>query len=504
MGGSVDCLPRLGHKRSFKLSRKLLICIGLALLAGCETQIPRAFSQQPITTKQSPAAQAEQTPQPQLMPEPGPTSARGVSIPRSIKQIPSPVQDPNLVTLAEALRLANAQASSFQQAALTEQIAAEDVRQAQAAFLPRVTAPVDYIFTSPLMGATPGTPRVQSFIAANAVSEYQALFNLAGDLDVAGRLRATLAKNRALLAAAHAGTEIARRALAQSVLEAYYGLALGTAQRRAAEQNLAAAEEFEKVTSVLLGGGEVAPVDLTRAKLQTTSRRDELEKARADEVIAAGALRVLVGYDFLKSITTIDLAVALPATDDVSSVTSDLIAQRPEFAQFEAQRLAAQQEIRAVRAERLPQLSYSISGGFDTDSLRPPRLKEHSGVSASFNLSIPIFDWGASKSRERQARLRAQISESQRLQALRGFAEQFYTARAQAVSAAARTTIATSGIAQAETNLNASIVRYQNGEAQIIEVIDAQTTLVEQRQALYQALFDYQVALGRLRQTTGR
>jgi len=36
--------------------------------------------------------------------------------------------------------------------------------------------------------------------------------NVAGDLDIAGKLRATLAKNRALLAAAHAGTEVARRA----------------------------------------------------------------------------------------------------------------------------------------------------------------------------------------------------------------------------------------------------------------------------------------------------
>ncbi|HEY6046943.1 MAG TPA: TolC family protein [Pyrinomonadaceae bacterium] len=413
-------------------------------------------------------------------------------------------QTTNPITLDDALRLANAQASAFQQAGLNEKIAAEDVKQAQAAFLPRVGVVTDYIYTSPLVGGAPGTPRGPSFIANNAISEYQALLNVAGDLDLSGRLRATLAKNRALLAAAHAGTEVARRGLAQAVVESYYGLALASAQRRVAEQNLAAAEEFEHVTSLLLSGGEVAPVDFTRAQLQTVARRDELEKARANEAVAAGSLRVLVGYDFLKPINTTELAIAVPVDDEINRLTADMISTRPEFAQFEAERQAAAQEVRIAKAERLPQLSYSINGGFDTDSLRPANLKEHSGVSAAFNLTIPIFDWGASRSRERQARLREQIAESARAQTLRGFAEQFYSARAQVVSAAARIRLAAAGMTLAENNLNASIARYRSGEAQIIEVTDAETTLVAQRQAFYQALFDYQVALARLRQAAGR
>lgn len=413
-------------------------------------------------------------------------------------------QTANPLTLDDVLRLANAQASVFQQAGLNEKIAAEDVKQAQAAFLPRVSIATDYIYTSPLIGGPPGTPREPSFIANNAINEYQALLNVAGDVDLSGKLRATLAKNRALLAAAHAGTEVARRALAQAVVESYYGLALASAQLRAAEQNLAAAEEFERVTSLLLSGGEVAPVDLTRAQLQTTARRDELEKARANEAVAAGSLRVLVGYDFLRPIATTELTIAAPVADDVSRLTADLISTRPEFAQFEATRQAAAQEVRIARAERLPQLSYSVNGGFDTDSMHPSMLKQHSGVSAAFNLSIPIFDWGASRSRERQARWREQIAESERALALRGFAEQFYSARAQVVSAAARIRLAAAGITLAENNLNASIARYRSGEAQIIEVTDAESTLVAQRQAFYQALFDYQVALAHLRQAAGR
>ena len=408
------------------------------------------------------------------------------------------------LSIDEALRLANAQASTFQSAVINERIGEEDVRQARAAFLPKVSTPLSYIYTSPALGLPPGEPRAPSFISADAIGVTDALVNVAGDFDIAGRLRASLARNRALLAAAHAGTDVARRALAQAVIEAYYGLALADVQRRAAEGNLAAAEEFERVTSLLLSGGEVASVDLTRAHLQTLARRDELERARANEEVAAGALRVFVGYEFSRPITTTDLSLELPIDSAYRDFKAEDVSRRPEFVQLEQQLRAARQEIKIARADLLPSLSYSINGGFETDSLKAPRLKEHSGVSAAISFSIPIFDWGATRSRERQARLRVDLAENERTIALRGFTQQFYAARAQVETATARIALAREGVAKAHDNVAASIARYRAGEAQIVEVTDAQTTLVEQRNALYQAIFDYQTALARLKQATGR
>src|ERR1043166_1792430 len=427
-----------------------------------------------------------------------------------VGSVPSTAQQPAAtpavpaLSLDEAVRLANTLASGLQQAKLNEQLAAEDVKQAKTEFLPKVTAPLSYLYTSPALGVPPGTPRGPSFIANNAVSEYQAYLNLAGDLDIAGRLRATLAKNRALLEAAHAVTEVARRALVQAVTEAYYGLALATAQRVAAEQNLTAAEEFEHITSLLLSGGEVASVDLTRARLQTIGRRDGLERAKANEEVAAGSLRVLVGYEFTRPISVGDLTLAAPVALEFQQFKESDISGRPEFLQFDAQLRAAKQEVKIARAERLPQLSYSILGGCDTDSLRPPRLKEHTGVSGALSLTIPIFDWGASRSRQRQAELRAQLAVNERTIALRGFTQEFYSAQAQVASAATRIKLAGTGGTEAQSNLNASIARYRAGEAQIIEVTDAMTTLAAQRFALYQAIFDYQTSLARLRLAAGQ
>ena len=467
-------MTKLARPKEFPLA----VMLALVCLTASSAQTPSPLPTPPTTQ-----------PTPQITPAPQITQSNAVAA---------------QLSLDEVLRLANAQASAFQSASINERIAAEDVRQAQAAFLPKVSTPLSYIYTSPALGLPPGEPRAPSFISADAIGVTDALVNVAGDFDIAGRLRASLARNRALLAAAHAGTDVAKRALAQAVIEAYYGLALANVQRRAAEDNLDAAKKFEDITSLLLSGGEVASVDLTRAQLQTIARRDELERARANEDVAAGALRVFVGYEFSRSINTTDLALDIPIDSDYRQFKAEEVSRRPEFIQLEQQLRAARQEIRIARADRLPSLSYSVNGGFETDSLKAPRLKEHTGVSAAISFSIPIFDWGATRSRERQAQLRVELAENERTVALRGFTQQFYAARAQVDSAAARITLAREGVTKAQDNVEASIARYRAGEAQIVEVTDAQTTLVEQRSALYQAIFDYQTALARLRQSTGR
>jgi outer membrane protein TolC len=408
------------------------------------------------------------------------------------------------LSIDDAIRLATGQASSFTQASISERIAAQDAIQARAAFLPKVTAPLVYTYTSPAIGLAPGVPRIQSFIANNGIAEYQAFVSVSGDLDINGKLRASLTRSRALLEAARAGTMVARRALSQATLETYYAFALASVRRGSAEQSVAAAREFEKTTEMLYSGGEVAQVDVVRAQLLTAQRLDELEKARSDEGIAADSLRILVGYDFTRPIATIDLSGQLPLAGEIERFTAATITQRPEFAQFEAETRASQQDLKIAKADRRPMLSYSLNGGFDTDSMRSPRLKEHTGYSAIISLTVPIFDFGVTKSRIEQARLRAQLTESLHTVQIRALYQQFYAARTAALSAASRGTIAQTALRLAETNLNASIARYRAGEAQIVEVTDAETNLATARLALYQAIFDYQTAQARLRQAAGQ
>jgi outer membrane protein TolC len=103
-----------------------------------------------------------------------------------------------------------------------------------------------------------------------------------------------------------------------------------------------------------------------------------------------------------------------------------------------------------------------------------------------------------------QAELRQQINENNRKLAERNFAEQFVSARAEAENAALRIRQIGASITDAEKNISASLARYQAGEAQINEVTDAQNILTILRTALYQAIYDYQIAKKRLLQAVGK
>ncbi len=409
------------------------------------------------------------------------------------------------VTLAEAINLALQQASNFKSAKIAEQIAIQDVNQAKWAFLPRIAANPALIYTSPsLTNPAPGTARPPSFLGANAITEYQGVVNAAGEIDTSGRLRATLKRNKLLVEAARAGSEVAKRELIQAVTEAYFTLAFATVSRSGAEMNLEAALEFENNIKLQLDAGEVPPIDLVRSRLQTATRRDELERAKANESGSADSLRVLIGWSFTEPIITENLLVQTPTAGEIYRYTEVMIQMRPEFALFESQRMAAEQDVKIARAERRPQISYSVNSGFISDSFSPARLKNSFGIQPTVSVSIPLFDWGASKSRETQAKLRVQLAENNKQLAERQFAQSFFTARNQAVSSALRIRQIGDSIKDAEANVRASLARYRAGEAAIVEVTDANNTLVLQRQALYQALFDYQTARAQLLRAIGQ
>lgn len=430
--------------------------------------------------------------------QPTPTATPSITNPQSADTT-SPV------TRDQAIQMTLAQVSTYNQTQLNERLAAEDIRQSRAALLPRITANPTVIYTSPSLARQgSGLPRSPSFLGANAITEYQGLVTAAGEIDTSGRLRATIRRNQALLEAARNGTEATRRTLIGSLDEAYLNLGLASIKRRAAEENLRIASEFENLTKILVSGGEVAPIDTVRAGVQSAARRDELSQAQLAEQQAADALRVFIGYDFSRPVSVTDLLTSVPDLTEIERLMSDAGATRPEIAQLIAAQRAAREDIKIARAERRPQLTYFLDGGFISDSLRPRSIIDSLGGRATVGVTIPLFDFGASRSRQTQAELRAQSAEQSRIFAERILAQQFNSALLQARSARERIRLLGENIKNAEKVVEVSTLRYRAGEAPITEVTDAQTSLIAQRAALYQAIFDYQIALARLRQAVGK
>ncbi len=485
-----------------------LCCFTFASVA----QQPSATNpQQPSATNpQQPSARPDQTQQEKAAPVPSPEQQQEAPQGQRVDK-PPPGFDrrggdaqgqARSLTVEQAIQLALAETNAYRQAQFEERIAAQDVRQARAAFLPQLTMPLTYFGTTPSQVRAEGDPLTFSYVSSSAINETIGLLNAGGEIDLSGRLRASLRNKRHLLAAARAGTSAARRALVLETVDAYYSLVLARQRRRLAEETLSLAEGFLKVTEGMMQRGEGEESDVLRARSQVSTRRDELEQGRAGESAAMDALRVLTGVDFNTPIDVTRIAQDLPQAADFTGFTDEIIKSRPELAQIDAQRLAALEDARAARAERRPQLSYNLNGGFDAADFKP--LKRYAGGSATVTLSVPIFDFGASRSRETQARLRAQQLDAQRENTVRQLRQEFYTARAIALSALTRIKETEQAATLAQQNMTLIFARYRTKKASITDVVDAQAAYAEARLAYFQAIIDYRTSRIRLESALGQ
>lgn len=469
----------------------------------CPLALLRA--QQPSATRpqQPSATRPDQTP-PNAAPTPPVDNEGGRRVEKPLAGFDEKQGDAQSLTIDEAISLALKQASIYRQSQFDERIAAEDVKQSHATFFPQFNVPLTYFGTTPSRYRIEGEPPIYSYVSSSAINETIALLQATGEIDLSGRLRAQLRRSRYLLEAARAGTLISRRSLALNTVDAYYTLVLARQKRRLAEETLSLAEGFVKVVEgkQQRGEDESEGTDILRARSQVAKRRDELEQARAGEIVAMDVLRVLTGTSFTTQIDVQRISEDLPTASDFTSYTEEVLKTRPELAQIDAQKRAAQAEARTARGERLPQLAYTVNGGFDAGDFRP--LSKYSGGSATVTLTIPIFDFGASRSRETQARLRAQSLDAQREVTMRLLQQEFYIARATALSALTRIRETEAAAEEAQKILMIIFARYRTKKATITDVVDAQAAYADARLAYFQAIIDYRTARFRLEQNLGK
>ena len=396
----------------------------------------------------------------------------------------------------QAVALALKNAVSLRQAQFDEQSAGEDVKQARSSLLPQFNIPLTYWGTTPSTVRHPGDPLTFSFVSSSAINESFGVMSVTGTIDIAGRLRATLHRSRALLTAAHAGTLTARRNLVLATIDAYYGLVLARQQRRLADEALALAEAFVAVTEEQQKRGAVEETDVLRARSAARSRRDDLSRARLNEAFSMSQLRVLTGVDYATYIAVDRITENVPQVTDLLGYQEETIVSRPELAQLDAQKRAAIEDANAARRELRPQLTYTLNGGFDAANFKP--LGRYSGGDAIVTLNIPIFNFGASKSRATQAELRARALDAQRENAVLQLKQEFYAARAGALSAWERIGYANEAATAAQQNLILVFRGYRSQKASLLEVIDAESNYSATRSEYYQAIADYQSARARL------
>ena len=396
----------------------------------------------------------------------------------------------------DAIASALAHSSQAELSHIDEEIASREIAVSRGSFFPALTAPITYYGNTPSTEHAQGTPLIASFAPSNGINKASAFLSAGGAIDISGQLHAALTRSRLLLAAAHQGTEEARRALAIATTDAYYGLSLARQKRRLADETLALAEAFAQITSELVAAGKSEQSDLSRARAEALRRRDELEQARAAESAASDLLHAITGIDPLVHVGVVRPTTEVPPLGTLGDETPAVIASRPQLLQLESQQQAVLSDIRAARAERLPQLAYNVATGFDATDLHD--IHRFTGGAAFVGLTVPLFNFGIARAHEAEATLRQESLKRQHEILVRSLSQEFYSTRAAALAAIERMRVSQERAADAEKNLYDLLARYRSHDANITQLLDAQSAHTDARTALYQAVTDYEAARVRL------
>ena len=325
----------------------------------------------------------------------------------------------------------------------------------------------------------------------------------AWELDFWGRVRSL--KDAAL--ENYLSSDAARHAVALSLIaqvaNSYLVLRELDERLALARETIASREESLRIFRRRVEVGSTSRLDLTQVEtlwLQAKALGQQLGQARA---VQANALTLLVG-------APVDLGPEPGYFDDAgmlgelhAGLPSDLLLERPDIMAAEHQLKAANANIGAARAAFFPRIT--LLGSYGTASAELDGLFKSGSLAWSFapSISLPLFDgWRNSNNLDLSwARRNTAVAQYEKAiqSAFRDVADAL--ANRQWLAEQVQTLQATVAV-QAERARLAKL-RYDNGAAAFLEVLDAQRDLltvaqqlVQTRRALLASRVDLYAALG--------
>ncbi len=404
------------------------------------------------------------------------------------------------LTLQDALARARKNSVEFQAAATDAAIAGEDRKQARDALLPSVAYNNQFLYTQ---GNGKGSVR---YIANNSIHEYISQGNVHEVIDLAGV--ASYRRAAAAAAVAKARAEIASRGLVVTVVQDYFHVAAAQSKLEIAQRGASQGEEFFKLTQALEKGGEVAHSDVIRAELQMQDRRRQLQEAQLDLLNAKLELAVLIFPDFNENFEISDdlhASVPLPTIEEVQQQGAK---DNPELRAALAGVQQAGRDVTDARAGYFPSLGldyfYGIdSAQFATNGVFDNQRIHNLGSSASATLNIPVWNWGATQSRVKQAELRRTQAQRELSLAQRKLLAEMRSLYGEAETALNELAGLQRSAELASEGLRLATLRYKGGETTVLEVVDAQNSFAQANTSFQDGAVRYRVALANLQTLTG-
>ena len=431
-----------------------------------------------------------------------------ISPPLPLVRPEAPSGPPLVLTLQDALDRANQYDAQLQAAAAEAEIARGDRVQAKAGLLPALSHTTQYLGNSP-NGVNPNG----RFVSLDGVKMYRSWAVVHQELSANLLTLAPVRKAQAAEAAAQARLEVARRGLAVVVTRDYYALVGAERKYATAQQASAQSARFLEITRQQERLGQVPRSDVIKAEIQFDQQQHSYREAFLAMDSARLTLAVLLFPALNENFTVIDDLNAAPALPPFSDVRGMAARTNPGIRAADEALREAEHDVRAARNAFLPSIAVEAVYGIEANefALRSriaaqPELGvlPNLGYFVTVNLNVPVWDWGGLRSKLSQSQAREHQAQAALGRAQRQAMANLYSMYNDALAAR----LAADGLQRvtelAAESLRLTNLRYQAGESTALEVVDAQNTVVQARNAADDAQARYRVALAELQTLTGR
>lgn len=341
----------------------------------------------------------------------------------------------------------------------------------------------------PTLGLRAGGSRSGVFGESGSTDNYSASLNASYELDLWGQIRNSRDAARASLLASQFSRDTVQLTVIASVVNTYLQVLYLQDNLALSEENLKLAQQVLDVVESKVENGAVSPQDLAQQKTVVANAKAQLPSLRHQLRQSRYALAVLVGempQVFQVGGGTLD-GLQLPEIQ--AGLPDQVLAQRPDIAQAQAQLMAADYSVAAARADYWPSITLTGSGGYASSALSS-LFNGDAVYSLGVSLAQTLFDGGARGARIDQSKAAREEQVASYTGTLLVALQEVEQSLSNVQALADQQQYREEAYTQAEEAYRVAQVRYQEGETELTDVLSAQSSFNNARQNSLELIYN--------------
>lgn len=212
------------------------------------------------------------------------------------------------------------------------------------------------------------------------------------EIDLWGRIRSETEAARLSETATREDLNASAMSVAAAVVERWANLIAQRMQLELLRRQFDTNETFLELVELRFENAMVSALDVYQQKQTVESVQAQIPLVEAEERRLLNELAVLLGRPPGGDVAITRTDLPMPDPVPAAGVPADLLAARPDIRAAGLRIEAADWQVSAARADRLPALRLTGTAAYDTDGLS--RLLDSWLVQLAANLAAPLFDAG--------------------------------------------------------------------------------------------------------------